>query len=82
MVGRVQMVGEKVQEPRLNPLNWIQDVRRYLVEVQAESKKITWPPQNEAVAGTVSVVVVVAIVTTVLGLIDYALSIVMRTVLQ
>ena len=66
----------------MNPLNWIRGMRQYLLEVQAESKKITWPPQNEAVVGTVSVVVVVAIVTTVLGLIDYALSIVMRTVLQ
>ena len=66
----------------MNPLHWIRDLREYLVEVQAEWKKITWPPQNEAVAGTVSVVVVVVIVTTVLSLIDYGLSMVMRTVLQ
>ncbi len=66
----------------MNPLQWIRDAREYLVEVQAEWKKITWPPQNETVAGTVSVVVVVVVVTTVLGLIDYALSMVMRTFLQ
>ena len=66
----------------MNPLNWIRDAREYLAEVQVEWKKITWPPQNEAVVGTVSVVVVVAIVTTVLGLIDYGLTIVMRVVLQ
>ena len=66
----------------MNPLNWIRDAREYLAEVQVEWKKITWPPQNEAVAGTVSVVVVVAIVTSVLGLVDYGLSLVMQVVLQ
>jgi preprotein translocase subunit SecE len=66
----------------LNPLTWVRDVREYLAEVQVEWNKITWPPQNETVVGTVSVVVVVAIITTVLGLVDYGLSIVMRQVLQ
>ena len=66
----------------MNPLNWIRDAREYLAEVQVEWKKITWPPQNEAVVGTVSVVVVVAGVTSVLGLVDYGLSVVMQAVLQ
>ena len=58
----------------LNPGSWVKDTREYLTEVQAEYKKITWPPQKEALAGTVGVVVVVAVVTTVLGLVDFALS--------
>lgn len=66
----------------MNPLNWIRDAREYLAEVRVEWKKITWPPQKDAMAGTVSVVVVVAIVTTVLGFVDYGLSLVMRVVLQ
>ena len=66
----------------MNPLNWIRDAREYLAEVQVEWKKITWPPQNEAVVGTVSVVVVVAVVTSVLGLVDFGLSVVMQAVLQ
>ena len=66
----------------MNPLNWIRDTRVYLAEVQVEWKKITWPPQSEAMAGTVSVVAVVAIVTTVLGFVDYGLSMVMQAVLQ
>ncbi len=66
----------------MNPLDWVRDTRQYFVEVQAEWKKITWPPQAEARAGTVSVVVVVAIVTTVLAIIDYGLSQLMRAVLQ
>jgi preprotein translocase subunit SecE len=66
----------------VNPLTWIQDAREYLGEVQVEWKKITWPAQQEAVAGTISVVVVVTIITTVLGLVDWGLSIVMRAFLQ
>ncbi len=58
----------------MNPASWVKDAREYLVEVQGEYKKITWPPQKEAVAGTIGVVAVVAVVTTVLGLIDFALS--------
>ena len=64
----------------MNPLGWIRDTRQYFVEVQAEWKKITWPPQAEAMTGTVSVLVVVAIVTTVLAIIDYGLSQIMRVV--
>jgi preprotein translocase SecE subunit len=66
----------------MNPLDWVRDTRQYFVEVQAEWKKITWPAQAEAMSGTVSVVVVVAIVTTVLAIIDYGLSQLMRVVLQ
>ncbi len=66
----------------MNPLDWIRDTRQYFVEVQIEWKKITWPPQAEALAGTISVVVVVVIVTTVLAIIDFGLSQLMRVVLQ
>ncbi len=57
-----------------NPANWIRDSRRFLGEVQAEYRKVTWPPEKEAVAGTVGVVVIVAVVTLVLGLADMLLS--------
>ena len=63
-------------------MNPLRDAREYLAEVQVEWNKITWPPQKEAVAGTISVVVVVTIITTVLGVIDYGLSLIMQQVLQ
>jgi preprotein translocase subunit SecE len=65
-----------------SPADWYRDARQYLVEVQGESKKITWPPQKEAIAGTVGVVIIVMIVSTVLGVIDFGLSRVMQLVLQ
>jgi len=65
-----------------NPAEWIRDGRQYLSEVQAEYKKITWPPQKEAVVGTVAVVIIVAVMTTVLGLADFVLSRLVQLVLQ
>jgi len=66
----------------INPGDWIRDTRQYMEEVQAEYKKITWPPQKEAVVGAVGVVVVVTIVATVLGVVDFGLSRVMQVMLK
>ncbi len=65
-----------------NPANWVSGVRQYFNEVVGEYRKITWPAQNEALAGSISVIVVVAVITTVLGLIDFGLSHVMQLILN
>ncbi len=65
-----------------SPVTWYRDARQYMVEVQAEYRKITWPPQKEAVAGTLGVLIIVAIVTSVLGIVDFGLSRIMALVLQ
>ena len=65
-----------------SPTDWYRDVRQYLTEVQAESRKITWPPQKEAMAGTLGVVIIVLIVSSVLGVIDFGLSRIMQLFLQ
>jgi preprotein translocase subunit SecE len=66
----------------LSPADWVRDARHYLDEVQAEYKKITWPSQKEAFAGTIGVVVIVAIVTVVLGVVDFGLSRIFQLLLQ
>ena len=57
-----------------NPIQWAEQVREFLGEVQIEVKKVTWPTQKETVAGTVSVVVVVAIVAVALFGVDSVLA--------
>jgi preprotein translocase subunit SecE len=52
------------------------------VEVQAEYRKITWPPRKEAMAGTLGVIVIVGVIAAVLGLIDLALSQLVQLVLS
>jgi preprotein translocase SecE subunit len=37
-------------------------------------RKVTWPTQREYVGGTIGVVVVLALMTLVLGVVDYVLA--------
>jgi len=64
-----------------NPAIWIRDSRQYLIDVRSEFRKLTWPTQREYVGGTIGVIVIVAIIASVLGLIDVALSAVMQWIL-
>lgn len=64
-----------------NSQGWISRSRDYVGEVQGEFNKITWPPQPEWVNGTISVVVVVALIATFLGIVDFGLSRMMQMVL-
>ena len=61
--------------------SWIARSRHYVGEVQGEFNKITWPPQAETIAGTVSVVIIVSLIATFLGIVDFGLSRVMQMVL-
>ena len=65
-----------------NPVVWLESSRQYMSDVRTEFRKVTWPSQREYVGGTVGVVVIVAILTLVLGLIDMGLSQIMELVLR
>ena len=62
----------------LNPAIWVKDGRQYLTEVRSEFRKITWPTQKEYVSGTIGVAVIVAFMTTILGVVDAILATVME----
>jgi preprotein translocase subunit SecE len=64
-----------------NPMAWIGQSRTFLLEVRTEFRKVTWPSQKEAVAGTVGVLVIVAVITLVLSVIDLVLGQALRWVL-
>jgi preprotein translocase subunit SecE len=57
-----------------NPTIWVSDSRQFLLEVRSEFKKVTWPTQKEAVAGTIGVLVIVTIITTALSVVDQILG--------
>lgn len=54
---------------------------QFLREVKQELKKVTWPSRKQTLGSTVVVLVVVAIVSLFLGIIDAGLSGLMRVVL-
>ncbi len=60
---------------------WFARSRQYVEEVQGEFNKVTWPPQAEMITGTVSVLVIVSLIATFLGVVDFGLSRVMQMVL-
>lgn len=62
-------------------LGLVERSRNFVSEVQGEFNKITWPPQPEMVNGTIAVLVIVAVMATFLGIVDFGLSRVMRMVL-
>ena len=64
-----------------NPAVWVNDSRQFLLEVRSEFRKVTWPSQKEAVAGTIGVVVVCAIITTVLAVVDFSLGQIVQRIL-
>jgi len=57
-----------------SPVYWIEQSRAFLADVSVELKKVTWPTQKETVAGTISVIVLVAIIGLGLFLVDGGLS--------
>ena len=65
-----------------NPIRWAEQAREFLNEVQIEFKKVTWPGQQDVVAGTVAVVVVGVVFVVVLGSIDWGLSRVVGALLR
>jgi preprotein translocase subunit SecE len=66
---------------QLNPAVWFAQSRQFLMEVRTEFRKVTWPSQKEAVAGTVVVLVIVAVITAALGAMDLVLGQLMRWIL-
>ena len=64
-----------------NPAVWVSDSRQFLLEVRSEFRKVTWPSQKEATAGTIGVVVVCTIVTLVLSGVDLALGQIIQWIL-
>jgi preprotein translocase subunit SecE len=57
-----------------NPVVLFSDAKQFTLEVRSEFRKVTWPTQKEAVGGTIGVVVIVAIITSVLSLVDLVLG--------
>ena len=62
------------EQMQLNPVVLYNDTKQFALEVRTEFRKVTWPTQKEAVGGTIGVVVIVAIITSVLSIVDLVLG--------
>jgi preprotein translocase subunit SecE len=61
--------------------NVLQKSTQFLREVKIELKKVTWPTRKQTMGSTVVVIILVAIISLFLGLVDLSLSSLVRMVL-
>jgi len=61
---------------------YVEKVTTFLQEVQAEIKKVTWPSRRDVLGSTLVVIVGVFIVAGFLGIIDFALSLVIGSLIR
>ncbi len=73
---------KEVEEERMSPAGWVQSTRQYFFDVRTELRKVTWPQRQEAVGGTIGVLVVVGVITLVLGVVDLTLAKVLAWILS
>ena len=72
---------KEVEEDRSSPAGWVEATRQYFLDVRTELRKVTWPSRQEAVGGTIGVLVIVGVITLVLGLVDVVLAKLVEAVL-
>ena len=59
----------------------MEKITRYLKEVRAELKKVTWTGRKEITIGTIAVLVLCVIISLFLAVVDFGLSSIVRLVM-
>ncbi len=58
----------------------VEKIKKFLKEVVAEMRKVTWPTKNELIGSTLVTVVVSLIVAIFIGIVDRVLSIAVKAI--
>jgi preprotein translocase subunit SecE len=59
----------------------LEKVKAFLLDAKGELKKVTWPTRKQTLASTMVVIIVVFVVSTFLGLVDFGLVKVIKLIL-
>ena len=73
--------GEEIPE-KTGVVAKAQELKVFFEEAQVELKKITWPTRKETVTTCVAVMILVAVMSLFLGIVDLGLSKIVETVLS
>jgi preprotein translocase subunit SecE len=71
-----------IQEQWKNVRDTVPRATNFMTEVWSELKKVHWPTRKETYAATIVVIVITVIVAVFLGVVDYAVSHVVRVILS
>ena len=58
----------------------LEKVKKFLKEVNAELRKVTWPTKDELIGSTIVTVVVSLVVAIFIGIVDRFLTVVIRSI--
>jgi preprotein translocase subunit SecE len=61
---------------------YVARVTTFLQDVQAETKKVTWPSRKDVTGSTVVVIVAVFVIAGFLGIIDFVLSLLIGSLIK
>jgi preprotein translocase subunit SecE len=61
---------------------YVEKVTTFLQDVHAETKKVTWPSRKDVLGSTLVVIVAVFIIAGFLGIIDFALSLIIGSLIK
>jgi preprotein translocase subunit SecE len=61
---------------------YLEKVKIFLEEVHAETKKVSWPSRRDVLGSTLVVIVAVFVIAGFLGVIDFGLSLMIRTLIK
>ena len=70
------------QGDRTSVREYVAKVTTFLQEVQAETKKVTWPSRRDTLGSTLVVIVAVFVIAGFLGIIDFGLSLLIGTLIK
>jgi preprotein translocase subunit SecE len=73
---------EKKPSVRVSPMSYIGKAGQFLRESRMELKKVKWPTRKELLASTAVVIVLTLIVAFFLGLVDFGLIKIMKTIIR
>ncbi len=57
-------------------MNIVEKIRKFLLEVRSEIKKVVWPEKRNLFSATIAVVIFIIVVTVILSMLDYIFSII------
>ena len=60
---------------------WINKIKIFLSDARIELRKVAWPTRKQTIASTSVVILVVFIVSTFLGIVDFGLAKIIKLVL-
>ncbi|MCK4891615.1 MAG: preprotein translocase subunit SecE [Candidatus Pacebacteria bacterium] len=62
-------------------MNIVKEIKKYIIEVKTEAKKVSWPSRKKAIKDSLVVIGISLVTAAFLGGIDYALNVMVENII-